>query len=165
MDFSEIAELEGEWKVQFDTTWGGPDEVVFSQLTNWSESSVSGIKYYSGKATYQKIFDNPKQIENEKIYLDLGAVHEIAAVRLNDIDLGIVWTRPFRVEISSALKSENNKLEIDVVNLWPNRLIGDEFLPADQRFTQTNIRKFTKKSELLPSGLLGPVKLLKVKNQ
>lgn len=92
----------------------------------------------------------------------MGTVHELAAVRLNDVDLGILWTKPFRVEISSALKAENNKLEIDVVNLWPNRLIGDEFLPSNQRFTKTNIRKFTKTSELLPSGLLGPVKLLKV---
>lgn len=162
LEYTEIAQLSNEWKVQFDTAWGGPNEIVFKQLYDWSESSIEGVKYYSGKATYQTTFDNPSRTNGELCFLDLGTVHEVAAVRLNDVDLGILWTRPFRVEISSALKAENNKLEIEVVNLWPNRLVGDEFLPSNQRFTKTNIRKFTKTSELLPSGLLGPVKLVKV---
>jgi len=160
-EFTEIAELEKEWEVQFDTAWGGPGKITFNQLTDWSENTLEGVKYYSGKATYFGTFDKPKQFKNGAIYLDLGSVHEIAAIRLNGKDLGILWTKPFRVDISTVLKAENNKLEIDVVNLWPNRLIGDEFLPEEKQFTKTNIRKFTKATNLLPFGLIDPVKLLK----
>ena len=95
--------------------------------------------------------------EGEQYYLDLGVVHELAQVKLNGTDLGVVWTKPFRVNISSHLKEKDNQLEIEVVNLWVNRLTGDAFLPDEQKFTQTNIRKFTKNTKLLPSGLLGPI--------
>jgi hypothetical protein len=90
--------------------------------------------------------------------LDLGDVKDLAQVRLNGRHLGVLWTRPFRVEITSAVKPTGNVLEIDVVNLWPNRIIGDAALPPGKRFTKTNI-KFKKDEPLLESGLLGPVTL------
>jgi hypothetical protein len=95
----------------------------------------------------------------QKLLLDLGTVHEEAVVKLNGTDLGVVWTKPARVDISVAARLGENELEITVVNLWPNRLIGDAALPAEKRFTETNIRKFTKATPLFPSGLLGPVTL------
>jgi hypothetical protein len=64
------------------------------------------------------------------------------------------------VNIARAVKAGANELEVTVVNLWPNRLIGDASLSAEKRFTETNMRKFTSKSPLLPSGLLGPVRIL-----
>ena len=84
----------------------------------------------------------------------------MARVRLNGQDLGIVWAPPFRVEVSKALKKKGNKLEIEVVNSWRNRLVGDRDKPQDQRFTKTNIT-IRKEWPLLPAGLLGPVQLLK----
>lgn len=125
-------------------------------------NSDQDIKYYSGKATYHKTFDMPSdwQKDSAGYFIDLGKVHEVAEVRLNGEDLGVLWTKPFRVNITSALKEKGNQLEIDVVNLWPNRLIGDEFLPENKQYTQTNIRKFTSSSQLLPSGLIGPVRLM-----
>ena len=81
-------------------------------------------------------------------------------LRLNGKDLGVVWTKPARVNITSAVKEGTNELEVKVVNLWPNRLIGDVALPEKKRFTETNMRKFVAKSPLLPSGLLGPVQVL-----
>lgn len=164
-ELSEVFEICGDWSVQFDSAWGGPEETTFTKLIDWTESANNGIKYYSGKATYRKFFDRPETIGSEFVILDLGAVHEVAAVRLNNVDLGVLWSKPFRIDITSALKPKNNKLEIDVVNLWPNRLIGDEFLPEEKRYTKTNIRKFTKASKLLPSGLIGPVWLLTSKNK
>jgi hypothetical protein len=89
----------------------------------------------------------------------LGKVHELAEVRLNGKNIGVLWSKPFHANITALLKPTGNVLEIDVVNLWPNRLIGDAFLPDSEKFTQTNIRKFTKQTQLLPSGLLGPVVL------
>jgi hypothetical protein len=69
----------------------------------------------------------------------------------------VVWTAPWQVEITRAAKPTGNRLEIDVVNLWPNRLIGDAALPPEKRLTKTNVHTYKKTSPLLPSGLLGPV--------
>ena len=93
----------------------------------------------------------------QKLWLDLGEVHEEAVVKLNGRDLGVVWTKPARVDISAAARAGENDLEVTVVNLWPNRLIGDAGLPPEKRFTETNIRKFVATTPLLPSGLIGPV--------
>jgi hypothetical protein len=91
--------------------------------------------------------------------LDLGAVKNLAQVRLNGRDLGVVWCAPWRVDITGAVKATDNQLEITVVNLWPNRLIGDQLLPADKRLTWTTWNPFKKDTPLLESGLLGPVSL------
>ena len=68
---------------------------------------------------------------------------------------------PFRVDITGAVKPGANKLEIEVVNFWPNRIIGDAGLPPEQRRTQTNIRKLTANTSLMESGLFGPVQILR----
>jgi hypothetical protein len=155
-------ELTGPWTVQFDPKWGGPAAAAFDRLISWTDRPESGIKYYSGTATYRKTFDfKAAAISAEAGYtLDLGTVAELAEVRLNGKSLGIVWTPPFRVNLTDALKPTGNQLEIDVVNFWPNRIIGDTFLPAHQRVTQTNIRKLTQETKLMESGLLGPVRIL-----
>ncbi len=161
--FKTVQNIEGAWNMSFDNNWGGPESIVFPNLVDWSTHDISGIKYYSGTATYTKTFDMVSLNENQRLYLDLGEVHELARVTLNGVDLGIAWSKPYRVNITSHIKAKGNTLEIDVVNLWPNRLIGDTFFPEEEQFTKTNIRKFTKATELLPSGLIGPVKILTTK--
>jgi len=156
-----LAEIAGPWTVKFDPRWGGPASATFDQLTSWPERSEPGIKFYSGTATYGKDFDLPADTPKSgaRLWLDLGSVRELAAVRLNGQDLGIVWSPPFRVDITAAAKARGNVLEVEVVNFWPNRIIGDHSLPPDKRFTKTNIRKLTKDTPLMPAGLLGPVTL------
>jgi hypothetical protein len=88
-------------------------------------------------------------------------VENLAAVTLNGKALGVAWTEPFRVDVTAAVRAGRNELLIEVTNLWPNRLIGDRRRPRDERLTQTNVTKFTRDSPLLPSGLLGPVNLLR----
>lgn len=149
-------ELAGPWNVAFDTKWGGPELVVFNNLVDWSMHSDERIKYFSGKAVYIKKFDYEGALNNKPVYLDLGTVKNIAEVKINGKSMGILWTSPWRIEISKALKNKNNLLEIEVINLWPNRLIGDAGLPDKQRLTNTNI-SFKKDDQLLSSGLLGPV--------
>ena len=188
--FEEIAAIDGPWEVAFDPKWGGPEKIVFGSLDDWSRRPEDGIKYYSGTATYSKTFDSPSAVagstaKNGRLWLDLGTVKNIAGVRLNGRDLGVVWCDPWRVDISEAIKPEGNRLEIRVANLWPNRLIGDEREPADAeyarggnlarwpdwllkgetrpspgRLTFSTWKHYDKDSPLLPSGLLGPVKLL-----
>lgn len=150
--------LEGPWIVKFDPEWGGPQSVKFDRLEDWSSRDEEGIKYYSGKATYIKEFDIQGEMP-ENLWLDLGIVKDIAEVRVNGENLGVVWTSPWRVDISKVVKPSGNKLEIDIVNLWPNRLIGDANLPEEKRYTNTNITAFKADSPLLSSGLLGPVTL------
>ena len=95
-----------------------------------------------------------------RLFLDLGVVKNIAQVRLNGKSLGVVWTAPWRVEITDVVKPTDNRLEIDVVNLWPNRIMHDWTLPLEKRLTKTNVT-YPKDQPLLPSGLLGPVTLQK----
>lgn len=122
-----IAEITGPWKVNFDPQWGGPASVKFDKLTDWTKRPEPGIRYYSGTATYQKNFDGAAGKR-----LDLGVVNHIARVRINGSDLGVVWTAPWSVEIPAGLlKLTGNELEIEVTNVWANRLIGDEQEPAD----------------------------------
>ncbi|MEY4385214.1 MAG: hypothetical protein RLY20_497, partial [Verrucomicrobiota bacterium] len=161
VDFKPVMEVAGPWTVRFDPKWGGPASAQLDKLVRWTSRAEPGIKFYSGTATYVKQFDWQPEQANPKnqVWLDLGDVRELAEVRVNGKSVGITWTPPFRVNISSALKPGANSLEVDVVNFWPNRIIGDASLPPEQRRTQTNIRKLTPKTALMPSGLFGPVRL------
>jgi hypothetical protein len=154
-----LAELSGPWEVAFDPKWGGPGSVTFDALVDWTKRSEDGIRFYSGTAVYRKVFDAPEVTRGQRLYLDLGVVKNLAQVRLNGHDLGVVWCAPWRVEVTGRLKTKDNQLEITVANLWPNRLIGDQSLPAAQRLTYTTWNPFTKATPLLESGLLGPITL------
>ncbi|MBI5388002.1 MAG: hypothetical protein HZA90_25340 [Verrucomicrobia bacterium] len=164
-DVMKMAELSGPWEVSFDPKWGGPQSVTFQALEDWSQRPETGIKFYSCMATYRKTFDfagadvSGQRPAASRLYLDLGSVKNLARVRLNGRDLGIVWCAPWRVDITAAVREKDNQLEILVANLWPNRLIGDQSLPPDQRLTSTTWNPFKKDSRLLESGLRGPVTL------
>jgi hypothetical protein len=160
--FSAPHEITGPWTVKFDPKWGGPESAVFDQLVSWTRRPEEGIKYFSGTALYHKAFDLPETLRRpgQHLSLDLGDVKNLAEVRLNGRNLGVLWAMPFRVDVTDAIKPAGNQLEIEIVNFWPNRIIGDQFLPPEKRFTRTNIRKLTKDTPLADSGLLGPVRLL-----
>ena len=152
------------WTVTFDPAHGGPDAPQsFTTLSDWTHATSDSIKFYSGTATYATTFDCPQP--HQSLFLDLGTVHNMASVKLNDQALGTVWTAPWRVNVAGQLKEKGNTLEIRVTNLWPNRIIGDLNLPEEKRTTKITfaplIHGFYKKdTPLLPSGLLGPVTLL-----
>ena len=194
--YEKLLQVNTPWKVKFDSVWGGPAKPVdFKTLQDWTINANSGIKYYSGSALYSTTFDiSSGQLSNPNLYLDLGTVNHIAKVKINNKELGIVWTAPWRVSIPAGLlKNKNNLLVIEVINVWANRLIGDEQEPPDMewlpghiwrgqflkeypdwflnnkprpskgRYCFTTWNYFTKDSPLIPSGLLGPVRILKEK--
>jgi hypothetical protein len=159
--FASLGEVSGSWQVSFDPRWGGPGAVEFPALVSWPTRSESGIKHYSGTAVYRKSFDLPAAASprTKRLFLDLGQVRELAEVKVNGKSCGIVWAPPFRVDVTDVVKPTGNTLEIEVVNFWPNRVIGDSALPEAQRLTKTNILELTAKTPLVESGLLGPVTL------
>ncbi|RYX82902.1 hypothetical protein EON83_17495 [bacterium] len=132
-----IQQLNGAWQVSFDTRWGGPTQpVTFTKLEDWTAHPENGIKYFSGTATYRQSFDFNSSLKSP-LFLDLGKVRELARVKLNGRDLGVVWCAPWGVEVPAGLlKATHNTLEIAVTNVWANRLIGDEQYPADMEWNK-----------------------------
>ena len=128
-EFAPVEEIGGAWTVRFDPRWGGPGQVTFESLADWTTRTEPGIRFFSGTAVYEKEFTwTPR---GGRVFLDLGGVKNLAEVRLNGKSLGVLWKPPFRVEVSAALRAGRNALEVRVTNLWPNRLIGDEQEPED----------------------------------
>ena len=180
-------QVAGPWEVRFPPGGGAPESLVFEKLVSWSELGRPGVRYFSGTATYARTIDIPPSLlaDDHRVYLDLGAVEVIADVTLNGRELGVLWKPPFRVDVTEAVVPGENAVAIDVTNLWPNRLIGDEQLPPDcaygpagpggrikqwpawflegrprpepGRLTFSSWKHYEKHSPLLPAGLLGPV--------
>ncbi|MDR1098584.1 MAG: glycosyl hydrolase [Tannerella sp.] len=173
--------LEKPWTVSFDPKWGGPAKAAFTELADWSSSEDERIKYYSGTAVYEQSF-NVGDISGKELYLHLGEVHVMAKVWLNGREAGTVWTCPWQLNISDYIKTGENELKIEVVNLWVNRMIGDDYLPYDgiqqgkwpewiekgtphtrTRYTFSTFNPYNRDTPLSPSGLSGPVRILEAK--
>jgi hypothetical protein len=178
-------DITGPWGLTFPANSGAPESVTLDQLLSWSNDNDPGVKYFSGTATYLKTFTIKSEVNPAKmrVDLDLGKVQVIAELKVNGKDMGILWKAPYRAEITDALKTGENTIEIKVTNLWVNRIIGDEQLPEDSdrngdgtlkswpqwvqddgpsptgRHTFTTWRLWSKDSPLQESGLLGPISL------
>lgn len=187
--FSPNLNLENEWKLKFDAYYGLDSTISLAKLIDWKDIPDEKIKYYSGTATYTSNFQLPKKtaLKNQSFLLDLGTVNVVAKVIVNGQVCGISWMPPFVVDISKGIKSGNNNLEIIVANQWSNKLIGDERfpannggyelqgyspdksmpswysnnepLPAGKRTTFTTASFYKVNDPLMPSGLVGPVKI------
>ncbi|NJC27582.1 hypothetical protein GGR27_003099 [Lewinella antarctica] len=176
--------IAGSWEVAFPKVNGDKAKFVFDELIDWKDNADDAIRYYSGTAIYRNsfLFNQPKLSENQHWILDLGEVNVIARVKLNGVDLGVLWLPPFKVDVSDALIEGENKLEIHVTNQWTNHLIGDEQFaqtdgykitnekmpdwyvnneppPSGERTTFTTYPFYKKDSPLISAGLLGPVTL------
>jgi hypothetical protein len=176
--------ISGPWNLSFPPNWGAPSSVILDKLISWTDHPNSGVRYFSGTATYEKDIDisADRLKAGIELWLDLGDVKNFAQASLNGHDFGVLWKPPFRVNITTAAKAGQNHLTVKVTNLWTNRVIGDEQLPADcewdgdrlkawpqwlldgkpsptGRLTFTTWHHLKKDSPLLPSGLLGPVTL------
>ena len=155
-----VLTLEGSWDLSFESGLGAPSKAVFDRLMSYTESTDPAIRYYAGTVIYRKSFSlKKKQLKDVPAFeIDLGSVKNLARVTVNGHDLGVVWKAPFRVEIPAEyLQPGSNALEVKVINLWPNRIIGDLQPDAPRKWTYTASNWYTADSPLLPSGLLGPV--------
>jgi hypothetical protein len=185
-EIPEAQEVTGPWAVQFAPRWGGPAQATFEKLVSWSSHADPGIKYYSGTAVYSTAVELPKELlkKDRRLYLDLGRVEVMAEVKVNGKRFPLLWKPPYRLDVTGVVRAGQNTIEVAVVNLWPNRLIGDEQLPEDSernpdgtlkrwpqwlldgkpspagRYTFAMWRLWKKTDQPLESGLIGPVKLI-----
>lgn len=162
----EVVSVEGPWKISFQPNRGAPATATFDRLASYTENSDAGIKYFSGTAAYTKTINVPASAftKNGKLWLDMGDVKNLAEVIVNGKSVGVVWKKPYKVDVTNALKAGANKVEIKVVNLWVNRLIGDAQPNVANKITYTTMPFYRANSPLQASGLLGPVKVLFLNN-
>jgi len=155
-----VARLDGPWEVQFAQGQGAPASVRFAELLSWTQRPESGIKYYSGTAVYRRSLNVSKEWlrKSQRIELDLGDVRELAEVLVNGKSVGVLWKRPFRIDVSDWLRTGGNLLEVRVTNTWVNRLIGDK-QPGAERHVFTTFDPYEADSPVMEAGLLGPVRI------
>ncbi len=160
---AKVKTITGPWNVHFNSVYDDLNKSFqWDTLKDWTKSTDNDIRYYAGTAVYTTSFTwNQRSDNKEKVWLSLGKVANIAAVKVNGIDCGVAWTYPYRVDISKALKKGENHIEIDVSNTWANRLMRDHELPPEKRATDTNAEYRLEGVGLLSAGLLGPVQLMK----
>ncbi len=160
----QLAIISGEWNINFQENRGASASLTMNELKSFTENADAGVKYFSGTAGYTKTINASSDWlkKGSQVWIDLGEVKNLAEVIVNGKSLGIVWKKPFRVDISSAIKPGANKLEIKVTNLWVNRLIGDAQPNVTNKITYTTMPFYKADSPLLPSGLLGPVKIISI---
>jgi len=163
---TKLVTVNGPWKLTFQTGRGAPDAITVNELFDWSQSSDAGVKYFSGSGTYAKTVQAPPNWfkKGSQLWLDLGEVKNLAVVTVNGKELGQTWHAPYRVDVTSALKPGANEITIRVVNAWVNRLIGDE-QPGATKLTFADVKPYKASSPLLPSGLLGPVTVIRAEMQ
>ena len=155
-----IRMLNTGWQVQFDTAFGGPSKpVVFDTLKSWTSFADANIKYYSGTALYRNSFEWTVPAVKKNIWLSFNEVANMATVKINGRDCGTLWTPPYRLDISDAVKPGINTIEIQVANTWANRLMGDNLLPEKDRITWTTAPFRLKDKPLLKAGILGNISL------
>jgi hypothetical protein len=158
-----IQTINQSFSVDFINKDIGPEQsVVFEELIDWAKSADDKIKFYSGTAVYTTTFDLGEDPENEEFFLNLGEVSVMAEIRLNGKEAGGVWMAPYRLNIAELLVQGENTLEIEVVNLWRNRMIKDKKLPEEEQYTWTVTDDIKVDEEPHVSGLLGPVTIEKI---
>lgn len=163
--------LSGPWKVTFPEGWGAPSEITLDKLISWTDSDIDGVKYFSGTATYNKTVNINAELldEGRRVSIDLGDVRDVAEVYLNGQSAGILWKKPYSLDITDLIRPGENQLKIEIVNMWVNRLTGDMLSDPEDRYCRTN-HPYVKKDNwagggdetyrIQASGLLGPVQFL-----
>lgn len=160
LEYKTVLTISNSWKVSFDSAMGVPPSLDFPVLSSWTSGTANALHYYSGKGSYTTTFDFSVYQKGKRYFINLTNVQDvgIAKITLNNKDLGVTWTPPFRTEITDHVKREKNILQVEVINSWRNRLVGDRGLPQEKRYTKTNVT-IRPEWQLLDAGLLGPVEI------
>jgi hypothetical protein len=178
------------WTVHFQKDRGAPESIVMPQLKPLNDMDDFGVKHFSGIAVYETDFEVPQQwiSKDQRLILDLGDVQVAADVSVNGRKVATLWKTPFAADVTDFVNPGSNSLTVSVANLWINRMIGDQYLPEDSerrpsgeleswpdwikegkpsptgRITFSTWNLWSKSDELRPSGLIGPVSLVPLRN-
>jgi hypothetical protein len=154
-----VANLGGPWQVNFPANLGAPEKITLEKLISLSDHPEDGVKYFGGTASYHKEFTITKDWfkPGARFILDLGKVKDIAEVSVNGQLLGTLWKLPYEMDITSALKTGTNKIEIKVTNQWTNRIAGDAVKPDQKILSGAGLSFGGVSTTLIESGLIGPV--------
>jgi len=155
-----VTALQGPWKVDFCFR-GNHRQVGFDELSDWAGNPDPFIKYYSGTAEYNTTFDAPN-LSGARCWLEFGKICNIAEIIVNDHSCGTLWTPPYRIDVTDALKNGSNTLTIKVANTWANHIKGarEDKIEHDGFWT---LVPYWPDVPLQESGIIGSVKLLRQK--
>ncbi|MEG2060971.1 MAG: glycosyl hydrolase [Alistipes sp.] len=156
-------EVKTPWQVRFEGRFKNPRPLTMAALQDLTTIANDSVKYFSGTATYVTNVKIDKVQKGETLMLNLNKVGAMAKVRINGHYVGGVWTTPYKIEVTNFVKKGDNEIEIEVVNTWVNRLVGDMNLPSSQWDVYCFINPHNPKTKLPASGLIGPVRLETVK--
>jgi hypothetical protein len=157
-----LAVISKPWSVAFQKDLGAPEKIAMTNLQSWTEHADEGVKYFSGTATYTNgvTVDKKWMQPGARFWLDLGDVKDIAEVLVNGKNVGTLWKPPYKIEITNAIKSGSNAIEIRVTNQWTNRIAGDALHPDKKILSGAGLSFGPPSGDLKISGLLGQVKLI-----
>jgi len=127
-------ELKGNWTVNIPQPNGPAKEITMEKLIGLQKHEDPVVKYFAGTAEYLIDFTFTHPTYAHQVKLDLGRVEVLAEVEVNGTKLAMLWSQPYILDITSAIQQGNNRLNIKVTNLWPNRLIGDEQFPEENEY-------------------------------
>ena len=155
-------DLTANWTVLFDPSMGGPATFNLKKLQSWSKIENEAIQYYSGKVLYRKNFSVEKSelSKGHQAILQFDNIQEMARIKINGEDCGILWTPPYQIDITDHIRTGENEILIEVINTWNNRIVGDVRNPDQQQYTKTNIKNKFRRGSLLESGLMGKAEIL-----
>jgi hypothetical protein len=158
---TQLATADGSWNLSFQPGRGAPDSITLEKLISWSDYADPEVKYFSGSGTYTSTIQASEKwfTAGSRMWMDLGDVKNLANVTVNGKALGIIWHAPYRIDVTTALKPGANQITVKVTNSWVNRLIGDQQPNVVTKYTFTDVKPYKADSPLVPSGLLGPVRL------
>ncbi|WP_255039274.1 glycosyl hydrolase [Lacihabitans soyangensis] len=155
---STLATISTPWKITFPIQ-GRDLTSNASTLESWADNTNVDIKYFSGTATYENTLNITSVDKAAKYEINLGDVKNIAEVIINGKNVGTAWKKPFKLDISEAIKAGANTIQVKVTNTWVNRLIGDAQPDVKVKTTFTTMPFYRADSPLLPSGMIGEVKI------
>lgn len=157
---SDLKPITTPWTLEFQKGLGAPAQITIDTLKSYSEFQDPGIKYFAGTVAYKNhITISKDELKQGRILFDLGKVCYLAEVIINGKSFGVLWNAPYRVDITDALQKGKNEIEVRVISLWRNRIIGDLQPDCKHKYTYTSYQFYKANSKLIPAGLLGPVTL------
>ncbi|WP_437919014.1 glycosyl hydrolase [Sphingobacterium sp. LRF_L2] len=154
---SKTLTLQGKWHLQLEGVSHLP--IVQEQPDFWTNITVDSLRYHAGTVSYTMSFHQPFSKKGKRAVLRLAEVESMAEVILNGSTVGVIWTKPYALDVTDYIKEGDNSLEIKVYNTWGNRFGYETNNNTTERLVKTTATaKFLK--EMQPAGISGEVKLI-----